>query len=94
MEEAWDLEPGEPCSRSHRVGPRANVEFDPSCLAGYAFDWFDPPPGGWYGRGFCPEQAGDLLTPTEVRMAQDYTYGPQGGNNLLMWTYPYFGMPM
>ena len=30
------------------------------------FQWLDPPPGGWYGPGFCPRAAARRLTTQDM----------------------------
>ena len=76
---------------SQRVPRREyNPEYDST-----KFKWLDPPPGGWYGKGFCPERAGELLAPIELEMAQDWggIHPGGGGHGMLMRDWPNFGMP-
>ena len=70
---------------SFLVGPRAHVSAT-SREADLKFPWLDRTPGGRYGPGFCPERAGELLTPIELEMA-----GTEQGYDMLLRDYPIFG---
>ena len=40
---------------------------------GISFKWLHkPPPGGWYGTGFRPEEAADTLSSKGLRWAEDF----------------------
>ena len=68
------------------VGPRAHVSAM-SREADLKFPWLDRTPGGRYGPGFCPERAGELLTPIELEMV-----GTEQGYDMLLRDYPNFGL--
>ena len=55
------------CERRHMY-----TRMETKSMSGDAFDfaWVDPPPGGWIGRDFCEQRAGQALTHEEFMAAQ------------------------
>ena len=63
-----------------------------------AFQWLTPPPGGYYGHGFDPERAGQLLNKQEVATLTNWGRpfpgfpGREAAEERMLREYPSFGI--
>jgi hypothetical protein len=84
MNELWDA--NEPMTNTSRARRRSLMKL-PDCPGlAWSPEWWDPPPGGQYGEGFCPMCAGDSLTSEGFKALR------AGQKRRLMRQHPSFGL--